>query len=1063
MKRLILSSIILVFGHMAAAVTIPNVPPLTATTAEPNVLYILDDSGSMGLSFIPDELCGDRTTKRVKSAYLNKLYYNPMVKYSPPIDHNGSSLGDQSFTSAQINGYSTGTAVNLSSNFKPTWSGSGTGCSDSNNYAHSTGEPAYYYVFNAGNASCDGTAGDEDCYTKVVVSSTSGPGSTDERVNFANWYSYYRTRLMAAKAGTMRAFAQLGTNVRTAYGRINKGSASIDGVNTKTIARGVRNFSGSDRQSFFDWIKAVDKSTFTPLRRALDDAGIYFSRTDDKGPYNETPGVAGGSNLSCRQNFTIMMTDGYWNSDQAGTSNARDNNDGNNGSTITGPDGQSYTYTASSPFKDTYSNTLADVAMYYWKTDLTTLTNNVPTNSRDPAFWQHMVTFGLGLGVPTSVDPATAFAAMYSGIPITWPDPDVSFSGYTGLPAGRADDLLHAGVNGHGGFFNAQTPEDFVTSLHSTLQGIINRTGSLSSVITNSTSLSTDAQVFQALFDSGTWTGELLAYPITGTGVSSTPNWKASEGIPTPASRNIYTRSSGAGQTFTWSALSPTDQTAIGSTDVLDYLRGVRSKEMQNGGTLRNRSATNILGDVIHSSPFYVKDSGTTYVNANDGMLHAFNSTSGAELFAYVPSAVISRLKNLSQPSYTHEYFVDGDIAVSSQSQTTGHNYLVAALGHGGKGLFGLDVTNPGSFTSTNALWEYFDSSDDDLGYMLGRPVIAKMNDGSWAAIVGNGYNSTSGKAVLYVIDLATGAVIKKIDTLVASDNGLAAPAVFDSDNDGDVDAIYAGDLKGNVWKFDVSNSDPTQWNSAFLSGTTPQPFFTAKDASNNPQPITAQVSVVVNDVASDSNYGKRFIYFGTGSYFRDTDASNTQVQSWYGLIDEGTRITSRSTLKQRTVLDEGTFSGKPVRTFSAATSGDMAGLQGWYLDFSTQSGERIITASKVYKMAQPTLIASSIIPTVNPCSPGGSGYINAIDPFTGARLSQGFFDVNGSSVFTDDKLSGNYIGGVDLGVGMPSEPVIVGNRLVVGGSSGNLKDILVNAGGTHLKGRISWREIIRN
>jgi type IV pilus assembly protein PilY1 len=471
-----------------------------------------------------------------------------------------------------------------------------------------------------------------------------------------------------------------------------------------------------------------------------------------------------------------------------------------------------------------------------------------------------------------------------------------------------------------------------------------------------------------------------------------------------------------------------------------------------------------VLGDIVHSSPFYVKETNTVYIGANDGMLHAFNAVTGQELFAYIPSAMMPKLKNLSSPSYTHDYFVDGDIAVSSQSDTGGKNYLVATLGRGGKGLFGLDVTTPDSFDASHVKWECFATGgtvsacngDNDLGYMLGRPVIAKMNDGNWAVIVGNGYNSSSGKAVLYIFKLDDGTLLQKIDTGVAGDNGLASPGVFDSNGDGKIDFIYAGDLKGNVWEFDVSSSSPSAWGLAFGGA----PLFVAKDPSNNPQPITAQITVAVNDVVGDSNYGKRYIFFGTGSYFRSGDPSDTQLQSWYGLIDEGGQITSRSQLKQRSIVEEGVFDGKTVRVFSEATVDDMAGKKGWYLDFTTHPGERIVTTSKLYRLVKPTLIASSIIPVVDPCVPGGNGFINAIDPFSGARVSVPIFDVNNNGDFTDDKLNGNYIGGFDPNVGMPSEPRLVGDRLAVGGSSGNVTSVKVNYG-TKRTGRISWREII--
>jgi type IV pilus assembly protein PilY1 len=612
-------------------------------------------------------------------------------------------------------------------------------------------------------------------------------------------------------------------------------------------------------------------------------------------------------------------------------------------------------------------------------------------------------------------------------------------------------------------YFLVQNPLKLKETLKRTLDNIIERSASAGNVTSNSTAITTETLVFQSLFNSASWSGDVLAYPVSDAGVGATPNWWASKQMPKPTDRKIFTTSNGAAKAFQWDQLSSSDQTALGNLDVLDYIRGVRGKELQNGGTLRDRT-THVLGDIVHSSPYYVKDTNTVYVGANDGMLHAFNAATGAELFAYIPSQVLPRLKKLSEISYgspnnPHDYFVDGEIAVSTTAQTASNNYLVATLGHGGKGLFGLNVSAPASFGTVNVLWEYFSSSDNDLGFMLGRPVIAKMNDGSMVAIVGNGYNSTSGKAVLYIFNLTTGAVIRKFDTGIAGDNGLATPGVFDSDGDGDVDFIYAGDLKGNVWKFDVSGSVSSAWAIA-LSGT---PLFVARDAATTPQPITAQITVAVNDLVGDPNAGKRFLFFGTGSYFRSEDPSDLQVQSWYGLIDENSQIASRSDLRQRSVLEEGTVSSLPVRTFSAATAGDMTGRKGWYMDLklTTAQGERMVTSSKVYKLAERTLIASSIIPVVDPCIPGGKGYLNAVNAFTGARLTLGFFDVNNNGQFTDDTLNDNYIGSVDVGVGMPSEPVLVGKRLVAGGSSGNIKDIGVNPGVAPNKGRISWREIV--
>lgn len=640
-------------------------------------------------------------------------------------------------------------------------------------------------------------------------------------------------------------------------------------------------------------------------------------------------------------------------------------------------------------------------------------------------------------------------------------------------------------------YFLVQNPLKLRESLKKAFDTIIERNGSGGNVIANSTVLSTDALVYQATFNSTRWSGDLEAYRATSAGVSKNVYWRASENVPAASSRNIrYMSDTGTGKGFDWDNLSVAEKTALNSdTYVLSYVRGERSQEIQNGGTFRNRPASpaaNVLGDIAHSSPYYVKDSNTVYVGANDGMLHAFHSETGVEQFAFIPSPMLPRLKNLTSAAYndSHQYFVDGDIAVSTRAQTT-DNHLVATLGRGGKGLFGLKVTNPGSFGNTDVLWEYMSATDRDLGHMLGRPVIAKMKNDEWAVIVGNGYNSTDGKAVLYVINLKTGALISKIDTGVAGDNGLATPGVL-LDTDGKAKTVYSGDLKGNVWKFDVSGSTTSTWvvsHSAVVgTSTVPAPFYTAKYGSGTAtvvQPITAPITMAVNDVSGTPNYGKQFIYFGTGSDFQASDSTSTTTQTWYGLIDESAVITDRTNLVPRSITSTGSLTVtstitlsdgststltelRPVRVFGTATTGDMTGKSGFYLDLPG-SGERIVTSSNYYKLAEPVLLASSLIPTVDACEPGGRGYLNAINAFTGARLTKPFFDVNDDGAFTDDVLGGAYVGSVDLGVGKPGEAILIGNRLAVGGSQGIIEDVRVNRGITPVKGRLSWREIVRD
>jgi len=560
---------------------------------------------------------------------------------------------------------------------------------------------------------------------------------------------------------------------------------------------------------------------------------------------------------------------------------------------------------------------------------------------------------------------------------------------------------------------------------------------------------------------------------------------------------------------FTWSNLSTTDRALLdadpsaadNSQDIVDYLRGTRSKEIKNGGSFRDRVTLDPglapLGDIVHSSPFYEKDSDMLYVSANDGMLHAFRAAeikdgsgtvihkAGSEVFGFIPSEVLSRLKNLASPGYSHAFFVDGDVVVSPKTAETGNKHLLfGALGRGGKGLFSLNVTAPTSFSTSDFLWEYTptgDSSavtdgvldastnaatDADLGFMLGRPVYVKLNNGKGAVIAGNGYNSSSGKAVLYIFLLNTSGQVtevNKLDTGAAGDNGLATPGVFDADGNGTVDFIYAGDLSGNVWKFDVSSATAADW----AVGISGNPLFVAMDAANNLQPITSPITIAKDEVAGDTHEGKRFVFFGTGAYFSTGDPADTSEQTWYGIIDDNATVANRSVLKERSfAVSSGTFSGKPVRAFNAAVTGDMVGKQGWFLDFTSPAGERMVTEPVYFKLARPALVGSSIIPSAgDPCTPGGTGFLNVISPFSGGAMPVGILDVNDNKNFIDDLISGYLIGSVDLGVGMPSRPTLIGNQLVVGGTepSKPIASIRVNTGLSALKGRISWREIVRD
>ena len=913
--------------------------------------------------------------------------------------------------------------------------------------------------------SCDGVAGGSYGWINCTSATPIGRTEAAEKVNFATWYSYYRTRIKSAKGGASEAFSGLGNKVRVGYRSLHPDNNSSispnmnipvgsgDGrfVDDNTVSPAI-----SNRSTWYNRLFAAYASNGTPLQSVLDDAGQYFQSSSSSGPYGPE---SGSDQLSCRQNFTILTTDGYWNGGTAGSGNV----DNTAGSLIKGPKSASYQYSPVSPYKDANSSTLADVAMKYWVTDLRTENymgnttspnnNNVPTSDADPAFWQHMVTFTISIGLKTtqgwsSVDDVPANP--------TWNDTDGNPPG-NDKPA-NIDDLLHAAVNGHGQFVAASSPAVFTEGLNRALATITQRTSSFSNVTTNSTSLNTGAQVFSASYVSGVWTGGVKAQSVSRTGVGSL-SWTAT--IPAVSTRRIFTANGTVGQAGTSGATFPTssqvsalDNSGVGpanyevsGSDNAAYIKGDATKEERNGvSNLRNRPTT-VLGDIVNSSPAYVpggsagdgSTAGTVYVGANDGMLHAFNAANGQELFAYVPNILdFSGLKQLSRGDYDHKFFVDGPIVVSPRTLTTGQNILVGALGRGGKGLYALDVSAPGSFGTSSFMWERKDTPLNNMGNVVGAPILAQVRNGSPvpAVVLGNGPNSTNDKAVLVVMNLSDGSVIREVATDNTTGNGLFAPlGVYAADGKTLIYA-YAGDMKGNIWKFDLRSTTPSAWSATKI--------FHAEKTSGSPQPITGGLASAI-----DTATNKRWIFFGTGRFMTNDDANDkaTYAQSMYGFIDDGGSYT-RSNLTARNITVSGDYRYFEDKASLPSTS------KGWYVDLPGK-GERIVQDVQIDNNY---MVSASMIPEGDACDASGSGYLNAIDAFTGTSGGKSYFDLDKNGSTDDTAAGGNPVGSVNLGVGMPTRPVLLPGVGVVDGSAG------VGAGsfGKQIMSwqRVSWREI---
>ena len=904
--------------------------------------------------------------------------------------------------------------------------------------------------------------------------------------------------------------------MRVGFASINKGWSSIDGVSTSKMISGVRPFAGTDRQDFFTNLYNRSISGGTPLREALGYIGQYYSRTDNRGPWGKTPGTDNSAaHLSCRSSYSILMTDGYWNG-AAATAAAQSNNDSTDGPTITGPNSTSYTYSAQSPYADNNVNnvnTLADVAMYYWKNDLrASIDNRIPVSAIDPAFWQHMVTFGVGMGVTGSIDPETAFNAIHDNDTITWPTAST-----TGESA-NIDDLLHAAVNSRGGFFSAADPETFAQKLTDTLDDLTSREeSSAAAIATNSTRLVDESLIFQARFDSNDWSGELRAYAIDNDGSVGTMEWttKSSGMIPVHSARNIYSWNGAAGIEFYQTELSTVQQAVI-TADQVSWVRGDQSNEIDPtgdiaGGTLRTRGTDGvvprILGDIVNSDPLVVgvpnfsyemlssgvagqleyeafretQDSRTRmlYVGGNDGMLHALEAATGVEKFAYVPAGVYGNLASLTSPDYTHKYYVDGSPSVGdAYIDGAWKTILVGSLGAGGRSIFALDVTDPDSFDEDMVLWEFgYAAGVDcaagvkgckDVGNTFGKPTVARMQNDKWAVIFGNGYGGDDYKAKLFIVNAATGELIKAVDAGSDGDsstpNGLSQP-VFLVDSTRTITTAYAGDLYGNMWKYDLSDSDIADWDESLLF------------AAPSNQSITSPAEIGSNPA------GGKMVYFGTGKYFEvgDNDvsspATNPGIQSFYGIWDDD-ETAVLADLTEQTIDYEGKLypsSTDDLRVVSNNAVEYNNNHYGWYMNLVSPEdgiqGERVVSAPL---LRRDRIVFTTLRPIDDPCSTGGVSWLMELDSLTGGRTIGSAFDVNDDGAVNDsDYVTITTTDGDEVRVsvsGRKSQVGIVKTPAVIeagqveykyfGGSDGAIEVVREVGGDDDTFGRRSWRQL---
>lgn len=676
-----------------------------------------------------------------------------------------------------------------------------------------------------------------------------------------------------------------------------------------------------------------------------------------------------------------------------------------------------------------------------------------------------------------------------------------------------------------GAYFEVNRVGELADALRELLDQVLENTNRTGAGVTVGYDGSVEDYVFQTLYNNQySWSGDVQAVKLNADG-TTTNVWSARSQLPSPANRQIITRNSytGAGVPFTASAFEAAGVKMTSTLrDLIGYVRGVNDKEQRNGGGLRNRLWLNgrdsaKLGDFVGSQPYlvgvpntyYVPDEGDTsyanfrtaqrnrapmlYVGGNDGMLHGFDATSGAERFAYVPGLLIPQLAELVDPDYNHRYYVDGSPTVlDARHGATGtgdwFSLLASGLGSGGKGLFALDVTNPATFNEASAarmsLWEYgpdddarlFGNDDQQLGYLYNQPSVVRMENGRFAVVFGNGYASSAGKASLYILFVDGGAegkwsssdVVRLTPTDVGNSggNGMTTVSLVDRDEDGRVDLAYGADLQGNIWRFDLSSPDPAGWDDNIH-----QLFSGVRDGEH--QVITSTLEI------GNHPEGGLMVFFGTGAeenYGLPTTQDRKIADSFYAIrdfVDGAARndTMTRDDLKGRafrqTTLDDQSATSTVVRYLDAIDTGSYP-ENGWYLDFA--GTERVIDGPS---LRGNRILFASLVPGYGICGAEDGGYLYELNAWYGAPFATPVLDVSGDGVVDEQDSYYPSVGDTSryVPIAVATEGAIFTPRVMLdddgkqetkisAGTNGALVKIAETPLNSMKLGRVAWRTL---
>jgi type IV pilus assembly protein PilY1 len=995
-RRFILSFLVLSFllgGAFPVSAMNCEVPPFISQIVEPNILIIFDNSGSMASAIWIDgyDRSIDHSAKRLPAVGDQVIFAK--TEGDCYIDHNRVSYNSSSGK------------VNL--RYKKAKPGSTELCSGDQFYTQWSETDGYFYfdrekgVFIEKKDFQSWNSNHVRIFLPYATYSVD-PGS--DTGSYTTWYDYdYLNWLFYESTQADRdVLKQQHDNPeqRALLTRIVVAKQVVKDLveTTEDVRFGFMSFNGShggsldakvssDKQPVLDAVDSVWATGSTPLAETLEDAWNYFSDV------RESP-----IQWWCQKNFVILMTDGYpsLDADDLGPLKGDWDNDHGGGSEENLYHGKGSDY-------------LDDIAYYIYHHDSRT----------DLEETQNIHTYTIGFTVVNSLLQDAAFNGNgLAGLQSEWDNPK--------SPHYRRY------------FYTATNYRELKEALSAAINEIIQKISSGTAVSVLSTSKQTNNKLFRAKFLPGEWRGHLEAFSLPYK-QGDQPLWDAGAKLigKDSGDRYIFTamdNQPGALIKMNRKVLFTEDNSATADADnqklsdllgaaddakakkIIRYIRG------SNESGFRDRNGWK-LGDIAYSSPTVLDN--TVYVGANDGMLHAFDIDTGMEKWAFIPNNLLGKLKDLTREDYCHEYFVDlSPVIARFRKGTELKTILIGGERGGGDAYFALDVTGDDPIP----LWEF---REKELGESWSIPFIGRVKIGAterkWVAFFASGFENTPPKGNLYAIDVEEGNVIGTVELNGPRTDPINSPVAIDSDDNGLLDFVYAGDLGGKVFKVSL-DPDPAKWSKGLL--------FTTLSG----QPISVPLSLSFYD--ADPNH--LLVNFGTGKFYTVDDKVDNAIQSFYAIKDNGMAVTRGNLTNQTSGCDSA------------------EGSQGWYIDFVENPGERV-TASPL--VAGGVVFFTTFEPDItDPCKAGGIARLYAVQYDTGCAPDSPVLDINGDEVVDDsDKIGGAVPRNITIGHGLPSDIIFnpTDNQIIIQTSDTTIHAITVKLLGERI--RIdSWRQVFR-